>query len=66
MIPVSGSQTPLSVKTSVPEPKELIPEIMKALGSVSVTLPVSAGDIILADVFQSGADIISTRDLFSL
>ena len=29
VIPVSGSKTPLSVKTSVPVPKELIPDIMK-------------------------------------
>ena len=66
VIPVSGSKTPLSVKTSVPVPKELIPDIMKALGNVSVTLPVYTGDIVLADVLRSGADIISTRDLFSL
>ena len=66
VIPVAGSKTPLSVKTSVPVPKEMIPDIMKVLGNVSVTLPVYAGDVVLADVLRSGADIISTRDLFSL
>ena len=65
VIPVSGSDTPLSVKTSAPVPKELIQEIMRALGNVSVSLPVSAGDVILPDVLHTGADIIATRELFS-
>ena len=65
VIPVSGSETPLSVKTSAPVPKELIREIMKVLGDVSVSLPVSAGDVIVQDVLHTGADIIATRGLFS-
>ena len=65
VIPVSGSPVPLSVKTSSPVPKELIREIMKVLGEAAVSLPVEAGDVIISDVMQTGADIIATRGLFS-
>ena len=65
VIPVSGSDTPLSVKTSVPVPKEMIHDIMHALADIRVSLPVSAGDVVLRDVLHSGADIIATRGLFS-
>lgn len=65
VLPVPGSETPLSVKTSVPVPKELIPEIMRVLGDVSVSLPVAVGDVVVPNVLQTGADIVATRDLFS-
>lgn len=63
VIPADGSETPLSVKTSVPVPKELIHEIMQLLGNVRVSLPVAAGDIIVPDIMHTGADIIATREL---
>ena len=66
VIPVPGSITPLSVKTSVPVPRELIHAIMRELGKVSVSLPVSSGDVILPDVLHTGADIVATRELYSL
>ncbi len=61
VIPVSGSEVPLSVKTSVPVPKELIGNIMKELAEVSVKAPVSMGTVIIHDVLQTGSDIIATR-----
>ena len=63
VLPVPGSETPLSVKTSAPVPKELIPEIMRRLGRVSVSLPVSVGDVVVPDILQTGSDIVATRDL---
>ena len=65
VIPVSGSDTPLSVKTSVPVPRESIRDIMRLLGEVTVSLPVASGDIILHDVLHTGADIVATRGLFT-
>jgi len=65
VIPVSGSDMPLSVKTSAPVPKDMIRSIMSTLADIHVSLPVSAGDVILRDVLHSGADIIATRELFS-
>ena len=61
VIPVSGSDTPLSVKTSAPVPKELIGSIMRELAEVSVRAPVSIGTVIIPDVLQTGANIIATR-----
>ena len=44
-------------------PKEKIAAIMQVLGDVSVTAPVSAGDVIVPDVLGTGADIIATRSV---
>ena len=65
VIPVSGSDMPLSVKTSVPVPKDMIQDIMHTLAGVRVSLPVSAGDVILRDVLGTGSDIVATRELYS-
>ena len=63
VIPVSGSCVPLSVKTSRPVPKDLIPDVMKAIGSIQVSVPVSIGQVILRDVLHTGSDIVATRNL---
>ncbi len=63
VIPVQGSVTPLSVKTSVPVPKSMIPDVMKELGNIRLSVPVSAGQVILPDVLGTGADIVATRSL---
>jgi len=63
VLPVEGSAVPLSVKTSQPVPKELISQIMRALSDVRISLPVSAGDVIVPDILSTGSDIIATRSL---
>ena len=63
VIPVRGSAVPLSVKTSVPVPKDKIPEIMRLLGTLEVSAPVSLGDVVLPDVLHTGSDIIATRSV---
>ncbi len=63
VIPVSGSRTPLSVKTDKPLPKALIASVMAELGRVRVNLPVKAGQVIVRDILNTGSDIIATRSL---
>ena len=63
VIPVQGSDVPLSVKTSVPVPKRMIREIMSAVAGAVVTLPVQIGQVIIHDVLSTGADIVATRNL---
>ena len=63
VIPVSGSETPLSVKTSRPVPKTMIPQVMQELSRLHVTLPVQIGQVVLPDVLDTGADIVATRSL---
>ena len=47
VIPAVGSPVPLSVKTSRPVPKAMIHQVMDILGNVQITLPVSAGQVIV-------------------
>ena len=63
VIPVSGSRTPLSVKTNKPVPKPMITAVMSELGRVRVSLPVRAGQVVIPNVLGTGSDIIATRSL---
>ena len=63
VIPVAGSETPLSVKTASPLPKKLISSVIDELARVQVSLPVTIGQIVLPDVLNTGVDIIATRSL---
>ena len=63
VIPVAGSETPLSVKTASPVPKKLISSVIDELARVQVSPPVTIGQIVLPDVLNTGVDIIATRSL---
>ena len=63
VIPVAGSETPLSVKTASPVPNKLISSGIDELARVQVSLPVTIGQIVLPDVLNTGVDIIATRSL---
>lgn len=51
----------LPVKTDKPVPKEKIFEVMKIINKVHPHLPISAGDVIIDDVF--GARVIAATDI---
>ena len=53
----------LSVKTSAPIRKALVPEALKAAAGVLVDHSVRAGDVVLADVAGSNENYIATADL---
>ena len=63
VIPVEGSRTPLSVKTSSPVPKSLIPDVMKELSALRLSAPVRLGQVVLSDVLHTGSDIVATRSI---
>ena len=63
VIPVQGSSMPLSLKTNVPVPKTKIQDIMKIIGQVSVSPPVSIGDVIIQNILDTGADVVATRSV---
>lgn len=52
----------ISVKTKEDIPKGKIYQCMKALKGVTVKAPVHIGDVVLANVADTGVDIIATRD----
>lgn len=62
-IPVQGSLVPLSVKTSKPVPKSCLRQVVGAVNELRMTLPIAAGDVLLANVCETGADIVATRSL---
>ena len=63
VIPVSGSDLPLSVKTAGPVPKDMIRQIMRELGKIPLSAPVASGEVVLPDVLGTGVDIVATRSV---
>lgn len=62
VINVRGSNFPtVSVKTSKPVLKKLIPTIMEELSKIELEAPIAIGDIIIKNVAGTDADIIATR-----
>jgi CxxC motif-containing protein len=53
----------LPVKTSQPVPKGQVTEVCRLLRTLKITAPVRMGDVVLADIAGSGADVVATRDL---
>ncbi len=50
----------ISVKTDRPIPKDKVFECMKQINSATAHLPVSIGDVIIADVF--GSNVVATEN----
>ncbi len=51
------------VKTSTSVQKHKMFEIVNVLNSVTLTAPVSCGDVVIKNVSDSGADIICTKSI---
>ena len=63
-VPVHGGKIAMvSCKTKEDIPKGKIFDISKALESVEVTAPVKIGDVILANVCDTGVDVIATKNI---
>ncbi len=63
VVPVAGSDAPVSVKTRTPISKKLIAQCMKELASVELTAPIAAGSVVLANVCGTGVDVIATKSV---
>lgn len=64
VIKVSGGNLPVvSVKTSEPIPKEMIPEAMKTLSKTIVQAPVKIGQIIIEDFLGLKVNVVATRNV---
>lgn len=61
VVGVKGSNTPVSVKTRTPVPKELIAQIMDQIEAVQLTAPIRMGDVVLPNVLDTGVDVIATK-----
>ncbi len=64
VIPVPGSREPLSVKTRRVIPKSRIFDCIKAIEAAKVKLPIAIGDVVVANVCDTGVDIVATKNLY--
>ena len=61
-VKVNGGVHPVvPVKTSKPIPKTMIFDCMREINAVSVDAPVKLGQVIIADVLGTGADVVATN-----
>ncbi|NLW11261.1 MAG: DUF1667 domain-containing protein [Clostridiaceae bacterium] len=63
LIRTGRGKRPLSVRSSEAIPKDLIFPALEQIHAISIDLPVSSGDAIIANILDTGADIIATCDL---
>ena len=62
---LKGGKNPVvPCKTSVAIPKEKIFDVMKEINAAELTAPVTIGQVIIADVCSTGADIVATNSDF--
>ena len=61
--PVKDSLAPVSLKTRTPIPKAKIEACMRAIDALSLSAPIEAGDVLIADVAGTGVDVIATKSI---
>jgi CxxC motif-containing protein len=62
-IRINNADSPvIAVKTSVPIPKKRLMDVMHVLNALTVSAPLTCGDIVLHDVLGLGADIVATAN----
>ena len=62
-VKVTGSRLPVvPVKSAKPVPKELLLDCMQEINRVTVQAPVHIGDVVLANILNTGVDIVATND----
>ena len=61
--PVHNSDIPVSLKTRTPIPKAKIEDCMRAIDSLHLLAPIQAGDVLIANVADTGVDVIATKSV---
>jgi CxxC motif-containing protein len=59
----NGCRSLLPVRSREALPKRLIADVVRSLRRVVVEAPVYQGQVIVADIFNTGIDIIASRDI---
>lgn len=60
---IGGAKPVVSVKTTMPIPKDKIFDCTRFLAGMKVKAPVRAGDVLVRDILGTGSDIVSTRNV---
>ena len=58
-----GLHRRLPVKTTAPIPKELLFQAMEALNGVTLTAPVTVGQVVIPNLLGTGVDVVATREM---
>jgi len=67
VIPCKNGELPVvSVKSSEPIDKELIPKVMKFLSEIVVDAAVDVGDVVIENLLGMGINIIATRKNYNI
>jgi len=53
----------LPVRTRGGVPKALVPDVARAFGSVHPKAPIGIGEVVLADVCDTGVDVVATANM---
>ena len=61
--PVENSAIPVSLKTRTPIPKAKIEACMRAVDDLCLSAPIQAGDVLIANVADTGVDVIATKSV---
>lgn len=59
----NGFHPLIPVYTKMPIPKDMINNVLKELRKVELTAPVALGTIVIKNVFGTGIDVITSRDM---
>lgn len=60
---VPGALEPVSAKTVAPVEKSRVRDVARAISSLTVGLPVHAGDVLSEDVAETGVAVVATKDV---
>lgn len=61
-----GDEKMVSVKTDDTVPKTKIEDVLAAISTLSLTAPVSVGDVLIKDVAGTGRNVVATRNVAAL
>ncbi len=63
-VPITGGIHPLvPVRTDRPIPKPLLHDAMKLTAQVRLTAPVKMGDVVIENILDTGANLVTTRNM---
>ena len=63
LVGIEGDYHVCSVKTSAAVPKEKIDEVLAVIGRTVVKTPITAGEVVCADVAGTGVDVVATKSI---
>ena len=61
----SNLESRVPVKSNSPLPKEYIAKAMEEINKVRISAPVHIGDVVIKDIFNTGVDIVITKNVLS-